>query len=296
MREFSTSFQEHITSGATTLCTCWLIERNDGVKLGFTDHDVSIAFGGFVFAPAHGLDSSEITAKRGAQVDTSEVLGILHSSAISEDDIALGRFDSAKVTTYRVNWRNIWMREKMRVDTIGEIVRADGIFRAELRSQQQALNIVKGRRYQYLCDVLVGTNRCGIDTENPLYKGTGIVVSIENRTTLTLSGLSAFAPDWFAMGRAIWTSGKRLKLNDGIIRHDFSAGIVTLGFSEPVGDWVKAGDTVNVFVGCERRYSTCKSQFSNGINYQGFPHIPGNDHVFSYLKSGDTLDGEAIIK
>ncbi|HHB82716.1 MAG TPA: DUF2163 domain-containing protein, partial [Devosia sp.] len=264
--------------------------------LGFTDHDVSIVFGGVSFVPAHGLDSSEISAKKGAQIDTSEVLGILHSSAISEDDISLGRFDSAKVTTYRVNWRNIWMREKMRVDTIGEIVRADGIFRAELRSQQQALNIVKGRRYQYLCDVMVGASRCGIDTQSSLYKGTGIVVSIESRTTLTLSGLGGFASGWFAMGRAIWTSGKRIQLNDGITSHKLSAGIAALGFSEPLGDWVKTGDSANVFVGCDRRFSTCKDKFSNEINYQGFPHIPGNDHVFSYLKSGDSLDGEAIIK
>ena len=44
MRTFDTDFAAHIAGGMTTLCWCWLIVRTDGVRLGFTDHDVALAF------------------------------------------------------------------------------------------------------------------------------------------------------------------------------------------------------------------------------------------------------------
>ncbi|HCO54416.1 MAG TPA: beta tubulin, partial [Pelagibacterium sp.] len=66
---------------------------------------MTLGFGETEFAPAHGLDGGEIVQKLGAQTETAEVLGVLHSEAISEDDIALGRYDGARVQSWRVNWR-----------------------------------------------------------------------------------------------------------------------------------------------------------------------------------------------
>ena len=62
---------------------------------------------------------------------------MLHSEAITEDDILLGRYDGAAVETWRVNWRDVSQRLLLRRATIGEIVREDGVFRAELRSGQR---------------------------------------------------------------------------------------------------------------------------------------------------------------
>ena len=119
----------------------------DGTVLGFTDHDRTLSFGGTDFAPAAGLDGGEAPQKLGPQVDTTEVIGVLRSDAISETDIELGKYDGAEVETWRVNWRDVSQRVLLRRATIGEIVREDGQFRAELRSGQQALNRVRGRLY-----------------------------------------------------------------------------------------------------------------------------------------------------
>jgi hypothetical protein len=35
-------------------------------------------------------------------------------------------------------------------------------------------------------------------------------------------------------------------------------------------------------VGCGKRFETCRDRFANGINFGGFPAIPGNDFVISY--------------
>jgi hypothetical protein len=165
MRTLPKGFADHIASGATRLATCWKITRADGTVLGFTDHDRPLIFGGTTFRPM--LDGGEMPARLGAQVSTGEVLGVLRSDAISEADIAAGLFDGAAVESWRVNWEDSEGRVLLTLTTIGEIVREDGAFRAELRSGQQALNRVRGRLYSPLCDAVLGDARCGVGTDHP---------------------------------------------------------------------------------------------------------------------------------
>jgi hypothetical protein len=167
MRTLDLGFKAHIESGATTLATCWKLTRTDAVVLGFTDHDRTLSFGGVDFVPAHGLDAGEASGRLGPQVDTAEVVGVLTSEAIAETDIAAGFYDGAAVETWRVNWRDVSQRVLLRRATIGEIVREDGRFRAELRSGQQALNQVRGRIYGAFCDAVLGDTRCGVAHDHP---------------------------------------------------------------------------------------------------------------------------------
>jgi uncharacterized phage protein (TIGR02218 family) len=296
MKSFSAEYAAHIATGATTLCHCWLLERMDGTKFGFTDHDRTLAFGGNIYLPTNGLDGGEVVAKLGPQVDTKEVAGILSSSAITEDDIVLGRYDGARVTTFRVNWRDVLVRATQRVDTIGEIIREDGYFRAELRSQQQSLNIARGRRYQSTCDAELGGSRCGVDIESTSYKAPATISVVVDRFTLEMTGLGAFASGWFSHGKAVWLSGSRLNIADSIAVHANENGSVSISFAEPVGDWVAVGDQLSIYAGCDRRFSTCIKKFLNSDNFQGFPHIPGSDFILSFPRSGDALQGGAYVE
>ncbi|WP_421952367.1 DUF2163 domain-containing protein [Pelagibacterium sp.] len=291
MRQFGEEFAAHIASGATTLCWCWRIERTDGVTLGFTDHDVALAFGGTAFEPAHGLDGGETVQKLGAQTETAEVLGVLHSEAISEDDIALGRYDGARVESWRVNWRDSAQRELIRADTIGEITREDGVFRAELRSGQHAMNVPRGRLYQHMCDARLGDGRCGKNIETAAFRVAATVTGKPDATSATVSGLDGFDAGWFSHGVARWESGRRAGIEETIVRQDGG----TIALDRPVGDWVEIGDTLTVYAGCDKRFSTCGAKFSNAINFQGFPHIPGTDFVLRYPGTDDRLDGRRIV-
>jgi hypothetical protein len=165
MRTLDIGFRTHIESGATTLATCWKITRADAAVFGFTDHDQVLSFAGTDYLPM--LDGSEVAERMGGQVDTGEVVGVLRSDAIGEDDIAAGLFDGAEVETWRINWRDVSQRVLLRRATIGEIVREDGQFRAELRSGQQALNRVRGRVYSPLCDAVLGDARCTVSHAHP---------------------------------------------------------------------------------------------------------------------------------
>lgn len=292
MRTLDTGFAAHLASGQTTLAQCWRIRRSDGVVLGFTDHDLKLHFDGTDFLPAHGLDGAEVPAKLGGQVDTSQVLGVLHAEAIAEDDILLGRYDAAEVETWRVNWQDVSQRALLRRDSIGEIVREDGVFRAELRSAQQGLNATRGRIYQGLCDAEVGDGRCGVNLTAPALRGFASVVAVEDPYRVRVSGLGGFAEGWFGFGRVEWTDGRRLGLRDGVVTH----GRDVLGFGVAVGDWVTVGDTLTVTAGCDRRFATCKAKFANAVNFRGFPHIPGSDYVLRHPRAGDALDGRAVVK
>ena len=165
-----------------------------------------------------GSTRGEAAQKLGPQVDTAEVVGVLRSEAISEADIEAGRYDGAVVETWRVNWRDVSQKLLQRRASIGEIVREDGQFRAELRSGQAALNQVRGRIYATYCDAVLGDARCKVP-----------------------------------------------------------------------------GAHANFALGCDRQLSTCRQRFANVANFRGFPHIPGNDFVLRYPKSGDRLEGGALF-
>lgn len=296
MRALDAGFAAHIAQGETTLCHCWKIIRGDGVVLGFTDHDRTLSFGGTEFVPAHGLDGGEVPAKLGAQVETSEVLGVLHAETITDEDILLGRYDGAVVETWRVNWSDVAQRLLLRSDAIGEIVREDGVFRAELRSAQQGLNATHGRIYQGLCDASLGDARCKVGLSDPAFRGFATVTAIDDPFRLVVAGLGGFAAEWFAFGSALWTDGQRVGLQDGVMTHSRVGSADVLGFSARVGDWVVPGDTLTVTAGCDRRFATCKAKFANAVNFRGFPHIPGSDYVLRHPRNGDAMDGRAVVK
>ncbi len=50
---------------------------------------------------------------------------------------------------------------------------------------------------------------------------------------------------------------------------------------------IAAGDVVTLRAGCDKQFSTCREKFLNAVNFRGFPHIPGDDFVLSYARSGD---------
>lgn len=295
MRAVPEDFAAHLAQGETTTAHCWIVLRGDGVTLGFTDHDRALTVEGTVCATTSGLDGGEVPTRLGAQVETGEVLGVLASEAIDEDDILLGRYDGARVETWLVNWAAPEQRLRLRVDTIGEIIREDGVFRAELRSPQQALNVTRGRLYQGLCDAVVGDKRCGVDLDLPEHRSTATVIAVIDPFQVLVSGLSGFDEGWFGFGMGHWSGGKRAGLADPVLTHRRTPDGDVLGFAAKVGAWVADGDTLAVTVGCDRRFATCKVRFGNEVNFRGFPHVPGSDYVLRHPRRGDALDGRAVV-
>jgi uncharacterized phage protein (TIGR02218 family) len=284
MRPLPTALQAHLDARVTTLCRCFRIERSDGVVLGFTDHDRPLAFDGTEFEPADGLDASEDVSGTGFAVGGMEVLGALTSDRLDPDDLAAGRFDNAEVSVHLVNWSTPSERYLLRVGRLGEVTREDGAFRAEIRGLAAALDETRGRAFRPTCDADLGDGRCGVDLDDPEFQGTGTVTAANDRRRFATSGLSGFQKGWFERGRLTFTSGA----NAG------RAAVIELW--QPMHHDIAAGDGFTVTAGCDKRFSTCRQKFSNGINFRGFPHMPGNDFALTYARRGEDNDGKPVVE
>ncbi|SCD24439.1 hypothetical protein BR141012304_12041 [Brucella inopinata] len=110
-------------------------------------------------------------------------------------------------------------------------------------------------------------------------------------TRLDVAGLDGFAAGWFSEGRLAWTSGANRGRAVRVVGH---AG-ASLQLGEPMILLVAAGDAFRLVCGCDKSFSTCKAKFANGVNFRGFPHLPGNDAAYAYVNSTNDYDGGVLV-
>jgi uncharacterized phage protein (TIGR02218 family) len=294
MSGFSQDFLAHLEGGATTVCHCWRLTRRDGVVLGFTDHDRMLTVDGLDYEPRSGLTASETRTTVGLTPDASDVEGALSSDAISEADIAAGRYDGARVDAFLVNWADVSQFALLRTATFGAITRADGHFKVELEGLAAALDRPMGRIYRKTCDAALGDGRCRFDLETAGCSGSGALVAVRGGGKLAVSGLNAFAAGWFEHGKLTWTDGALAGTSLQVTGHEIVGGEVVLAVNGDIGP-EPAVAAFTIIAGCDKRFATCKAKFANQLNFQGFPHMPGNDAAYAYVRDGVEFDGGALV-
>jgi len=290
----STELDAHLRTGTTTLCRAWALSRKDGVAYGFTDHDLTLTFDGIEFRADSGMAARAIQQATGLAVDNTEALGILSDAALREDDIQAGRFDGAEVRAWLVNWTDVSQRLLQFRGTLGEITRANGAFTAELRGLTEALNQPQGRVYQSPCGAVLGDGVCKFDMSQSGFSFEGAVETATDRKVFDFSDLDQFDDRWFEGGRATVVSGAAAGLV-GLIKNDRLNGAERrVELWEALGANVSTGDTIRFEAGCDKRLTTCKAKFDNVLNFQGFPHIPGEDWMMAYPSSSRPLGGGSL--
>lgn len=294
MKSLSPTLQAHLDDGTTTLSWCWRIARADGVELGFTDHDRVLSFDDTTFEPESGFAASEIRSGSDLAVDAQDATGVLTSDRITETDILDGRWDNAEVELWRVNWADPGQRVLMRRGAVGQIRRGRMAFVAEVRSLAHVLGQTVGRTFQAGCDAALGDARCGIDLENAVYKGSGVITDIVRDRAFLASGLAGFAAGWFTSGTIIWTSGANAGRITEVLAHDLADSIATLTLLEAPVRSIAEGDSFVARAGCDKRITTCGAKFANTANFRGFPNIPGQDAVLRYASQDGGHDGGVL--
>jgi uncharacterized phage protein (TIGR02218 family) len=287
MKTLPPGLQSHLSSGATTLCWCWKLTRRDGIAQGFTDHDTPIAFDSLSYAAVTGFTASEVQSSLGLAVDNLTVLGALSAATLNEADLAAGLYDDAAIEIWRVNWAAPDQRVLMRKGSIGEVKRGKTGFSAEVRGLAHRLNQPTGRVYAYSCDADLGDARCGKDIASSDFTATGSVVAKTDNRRFTVSGLDAYASAWFSGGKLVFTSGANANRAAEIKRHAIGSLELWQAPSEPI----VPGDAFTIAAGCDKQFTTCKSKFANGVNFRGFPYMPGNDAALSAPTTTQLLNG-----
>ncbi|MCB1494161.1 MAG: DUF2163 domain-containing protein [Bauldia sp.] len=296
MREIDAGLAAHIAGGVTTLARCWRIARGDGVVLGFTDHDRTLSFEGTDYEPATGFDAGEDVSATGFAVGGQEVSGALSSDRLDAADLAAGRYDNAEVRAYLVNWTTPTERHLLRVGHLGEVVREDGAFRAEVRGLAARLDEAKGRAFRPSCDADLGDARCGVDLDDPDFTATGAVTAVHDRRRFVASGLASYAAGWFDRGYFVWTDGDNAGAAFEVRSHRLVGGTVEVELWQPAFHDIAPGDGFTISAGCDKRFETCRKKFDNTVNFRGFPHMPGNDFTLAYAKQGDKNNGKAVVE
>ena len=163
MRTIPTALQAKLDSGVTTLCRCWIVTRRDGVVQGFTDHDQDIVLDGVTCRAGTGLSGSEATEQLGLAVQGSDISGALADDALTEADLAAGRYDAAAIEVFLVDWSDPALKVLLMKGALGEVRREGAAFAAELRSLTHRLAEDSGRLYTATCNADLGDARCTVD-------------------------------------------------------------------------------------------------------------------------------------
>ncbi|WP_210485631.1 DUF2163 domain-containing protein [Microvirga antarctica] len=291
MRTIPPAFATHLSDGVTSLCHCWKLVRRDGTAFGFTDHDGDLAFGGITYLARSGLEAAEATAELGFAVGGGEVAGALVSAGLTEDDIASGFYDDASIETWLVNWQDSAQRLLLDIGSLGEIRRADGGFVAEVRGLMHRLDEERGRLFRATCAADLGDAACGIDLTASRFSDAGTVTRTDGALAIAASGIAG-GDGLYTAGRLTWTGGANAGVAVEVKVHRAIDGTDEFDLWQRAPQPIRHGDTFRVTAGCNKTHAMCRDRFANGVNFRGFPHMPGNDFIIRMPQQGEPgLDG-----
>jgi uncharacterized phage protein (TIGR02218 family) len=261
-------------SDLTTIAFVWRLERRDGVTLGFTSHDLDLIRDGLTYRAAPGMLPSAIERNDTLTAANVSLAGALTSDAIRADDLASGRWDGAWLWVSVVDWADPAAGPLPLVrGELGTVDIADNSFKAELRGATVIFEAPVAEQTSPDCRARLGDKRCRINMAGRRITGTVISAS---GATITIDQ-AANVRD-YAFGKLRWLDGRNAGLSARIA--DNSGAAITL--QEPPDFEVSAGTRVEITEGCDKRFATCTSRFSNAVNFRGEPHLPGNDLLSRY--------------
>ena len=148
------------------------------------------------------------------------------------------------------------------------------------------------RLYQTLCSADLGDARCKASLTGGAMRASCKVLAVENGAVFKLDPTGKVS-GWFS-GGAVEYAGKRL----GTIRdHGERDGLNIVSLWAAPASSPKIGETVTLIAGCDKSFETCRSKFANQLNFRGFPHMPGNDLMLSYVRDGEVgMDGGSLFR
>jgi uncharacterized phage protein (TIGR02218 family) len=249
------------------------------VTLGFTTHDRDLWFDGVLHRAAPGMVPSAIRRSADFEPDSAEVQGALSHDSISASDLASGRFDSARVLIGLVDWENL-ERHVIYRGTIGTVSEEAGGFTAALESRKAELGRDPVLRTSPSCRAVFCGPGCTLSPARYTHEGllSGFDVAA-NAAAVTSTASTAN----LVGGTLRWCDGPYAGQSAGIIASTGAGGLV---LDIPIDQVPPPGARVLLREGCDRTLTTCATRFANAVNFQGEPHLPGNDLITRYPSPG----------
>jgi len=255
------------------VATFWRIYRTDGVTLGFTSHDRALVFNGVKHRAAPGMQPTAIRRSSGLQSDDAEASGALTHDTISEQDLAAGLYDNARILVGAVNWETL-EHETFYVGRIGAI-EDDGVgFTANLLSEKSRLETDLVPRTSPTCRAQFCDKQCGQSAT--LFSRRAAVESVDLDANSVR--LDVPSPSNYASGELRFLDGPQTGIRFGIMAAVGSSLIL----DKPLHPKSANARSAYLREGCDHTIATCNSRFGNAVNFRGEPFLPGNDLLARY--------------
>jgi uncharacterized phage protein (TIGR02218 family) len=219
---------------------------------------------------------SAISLTDGFDASALDVSGALTSAAISEADLAVGRWDGAAVRLFLVDWEDPGAAPLPLVrGELGNVSVKGDAFEAELRGPAALLERPAVEQTSPECRAALGDRRCRIDMAGRTRVTRIAAVPTETVVEVEESAAEANA---YAYGRLRWLTGPNSGLESAIVASEGAR----LTLREAPVHPALAGDRVEIREGCDKLFATCTGRFGNGANFRGEPHLPGMDLLTRY--------------
>lgn len=257
-----------------TVAPFWRILRRDGVALGFTAHDRNLWFDGLLHRATPGMAPSAIRRSADLEPDSAEVEGALSHDALSAEDLALGRFDGARVIIGLVDWESLENHALYR-GSISSVAEEGGGFTAVLQSRKAELRFDPVPRTSPTCRALFCGPGCTLSSARFTHE---VHATGHSAQTNAVTLASPVPPSLLAGGTLRWLDGPYAGQTMDMLASDHGAMVLDM----PLDRTIPAGTRALAREGCDRTLATCGTRFANAINFQGEPFLPGNDQLARY--------------
>lgn len=257
----------------SALALCWRIERADGAGLALTSHDAALVRGGVSYAADPGLLPAAIERKLGLEPNSGEVTGALSTEALTEHDLLAGRWDGGRVHLTAFDWSDPAANGiELLGGELGDVTLNGESFSAELRGASARLAGPVCPSTAPECRARFGDKQCRIDLAGRTQAARVLAVD-GNELTLDIA-----AGEGKLFGRLRYLSGANCGIDTVILGVDG----VTVRVRDLPRLAIEPGCRVELRDGCDKRFETCVTRFSNAANFRGEPHLPGNDLLTRY--------------
>lgn len=268
------SGRRFLTGDLDTVATYWRIFRTDGVALAFTTHDRDLWFGGLRHRAGPGMLPSALRLTDDLTDDGADVSGALSHDSITDADLAMGRFDGARVEIGVVDWQSL-ESTTLYGGTIASITREGAGFSAQLQSAKSAFSRDPVPRSSPGCRARFCGPGC--DLPPPAYTHRAAVAD-GGQANGRISFADLPSPERFLHGELRWIDGPQA----GQVMAILAADALGLSLDRMPDHTPPPGTRAILREGCDHTIATCAARFGNAINFRGEPFLPGNDLLMQY--------------
>lgn len=280
----------HVADYATRVYCARIVPAGNHPVIRLAGYPVPLAMSnGEVYQVESGYEFSGQSETSDLASSSVDLEGILQMGAVTQDDLASGVYDNARVYAFATSWANpIEDEEPLALYFFGKVELVDEKFSVQLMGLKDPLSQNVGRTYSPSCPwtlfdqsidgrIIASTrSRCTGPRANPDgpaiadYLVSGTLTGVTSQTVFTDTA-RAEADDWFGYGEIMFTSGPNAGLKPSQIK-SFAGGVITL--HEALFYAPSVGDAYQMIPGCRKRGTDCKNKFGNKINFGGQEHVP----------------------